>query len=76
MCPIRPHMHSIANSATKIYWIQNLLLELGLLASTSRTLFYDNAGDTYLCANLVYHSSMKHVALDYHFVTAHYMYIT
>ncbi|MFS7989750.1 putative RNA-directed DNA polymerase [Helianthus anomalus] len=25
-------------------------------------------GATYLCANPVYHSRMKHVALDYHFV--------
>lgn len=30
---------SLANGATEIYWVQNLLLELGLLASTSRTLF-------------------------------------
>jgi len=25
-------------------------------------------GATYLCANPVFHSKMKHVALDYHFV--------
>ncbi|KAJ9541946.1 hypothetical protein OSB04_028452 [Centaurea solstitialis] len=41
---------------------------LGLSATKPPTLFCDNAGATYLCANPVYHSHMKHVALDYHFV--------
>ncbi|KAJ9542535.1 hypothetical protein OSB04_029041 [Centaurea solstitialis] len=34
----------------------------------SPLLYCDNTGATYLCANPVYHSRMKHVALDYHFV--------
>ena len=32
------------------------------------TLFSDNLGATYLSANLVFHSLMKHLAIDYHFV--------
>lgn len=27
--------------------------------------FYDNLSATYTCANLVYHTQMKHLALDY-----------
>ncbi|GKE63970.1 retrovirus-related pol polyprotein from transposon RE2 [Tanacetum coccineum] len=52
----------------ELSWVQNLLLELGLSVTKPPTLFCDNAGATYLCANPVYHSHMKHVALDYHFV--------
>ncbi|KAL9997723.1 putative RNA-directed DNA polymerase [Helianthus debilis subsp. tardiflorus] len=59
---------ALANGAAELSWVQNLLLELGFLKSTSPTLFCDNAGATYLCANPIYHSRMKHVALDYHFV--------
>ena len=32
------------------------------------TLFSENFGATYLSANLVFHSCMKHLANDYHFV--------
>ena len=30
--------------------------------------FCDNLSATYLCVNPLFHSHMKHVALDYHFV--------
>ena len=33
------------------------------------TLFSDNLGVTYLSANIVFHSHMKHLAIDYHFVS-------
>ena len=48
--------------------VKNLLSELGIATSAIPTLFCDNTGATYLCANPVYHSRMKHVVLDYHFV--------
>jgi hypothetical protein len=59
---------ALANGAAELSWVQNLLLELCFSMQKSPTLFCDNAGATYLCANPVYHSRMKHVALDYHFV--------
>jgi len=31
-------------------------------------LFSDNIGATYFCVNHVFHTSMKHLAIDYHFV--------
>lgn len=48
-------------------WLLNLLSELGV-PSQVPTLFCDNIGTTYLCSNPVFHSRMKHIALDYHFV--------
>ena len=44
--------------------LSKLLAPLRLLP----TLFLDNLGVTYLSANLVFHSCMKHLAIDYHFV--------
>ncbi|KAL1219827.1 Retrovirus-related Pol polyprotein from transposon RE2 [Cardamine amara subsp. amara] len=46
----------------------SLLSELHLKSSTIPTIYCDNIGATYLCANPVFHSRMKHIALDYHFV--------
>lgn len=62
---------AVANAAAEISWVQNLLLELGIKSLHTPRLFCDNTGATYLCANPVYHSKMKHVALDYHFVREH-----
>ncbi|KAJ9567984.1 hypothetical protein OSB04_003950 [Centaurea solstitialis] len=59
---------ALANATAEILWLKNLLSELGIATSATPTFFCDNTGATYLCANPVYHSRMKHVALDYHFV--------
>lgn len=39
-----------------------------VLVQTTLTVYYDNISATYLCANPVFHTRMKHIALDYHFV--------
>ena len=59
---------ALANASAELMWIKSLLKELGVTPNHTPTLFCDNTGATYLCANPVYHSRMKHVALDYHFV--------
>lgn len=59
---------AIANTTAEILWIQNLLHEMGINLTLPPTLFCDNTGATYLCANPVFHSRMKHISLDYHFV--------
>ncbi|GJY00308.1 hypothetical protein Tco_0357326 [Tanacetum coccineum] len=48
--------------------IQDLLGELGIRIAQPPNLYCENTGGTYLCANSVYHSRTKHMALDYHFV--------
>ena len=59
---------AVANASAEITWICSLLTELGVTLPSSPVLFCDNVGATFLCANPVFHSRMKHIALDYHFV--------
>lgn len=59
---------ALANAAAEIAWVQNLLAELDIGIKQPSNLYYDNTSATYVCANPVYHSIMKHIALDYHFV--------
>ncbi|CAL1355122.1 unnamed protein product [Linum trigynum] len=59
---------SIANATVELEWIQNLLVELRQPVPAPPTLYSDNLGATYFCSNPVFHSRMKHLALDYHFV--------
>ena len=59
---------AIAAVAAEIEWVKSLLTELGVRLSNSLALYSDNLGATYLCANPVFHSRMKHLAIDDHFV--------
>lgn len=57
---------ALANAAAELAWVENLLKELNISTSAAPRLYCDKTGATYLCSNPVYHSRMKHVALDYH----------
>jgi hypothetical protein len=59
---------TIATTTVEIIWIRQLLHELGLVFNQPHTIFSDNIGATYFCVNPVFHSRMKHLAIDYHFV--------
>lgn len=59
---------SIANAAAELTWLTNLLGELRIPVSASPVIYCDNIGATNLSANPVFHSRMKHLALDYHFI--------
>ena len=59
---------SVASFSTKINWIKNLLLELRFSPHIVPTIYCDNVGATYLCSNPVFHSLMKHIAIDFHFI--------
>ena len=59
---------AIASTAAEMEWIKSLLKELGVFLPSPPVIYSDNLGATYLCANPVFHSRMKHLAIDYHFV--------
>ena len=52
---------SVTSSAVEINRIQNLLSKLHLSSHTVPPIYCDNVGATYLCANPVFHSRMKHM---------------
>ncbi|PNX98781.1 hypothetical protein L195_g022038 [Trifolium pratense] len=59
---------AVATTTAELMWLQNLLLELHMCVNQPPKLLCDNVGATYLCSNPVYHSKMKHISMDYHFV--------
>lgn len=59
---------AVANTAAELRWVCSLLSEFGIALTQQPVVFYDNVGATYLSANPVFHSRMKHLALDFHFV--------
>ena len=44
------------------------MTKLGVDLPQQLVIYYDNVVATNLCANLVFHSHMKYMALDYHFI--------
>lgn len=52
----------------EVTWVVSLLRELGLHSSHPHSLWCDNLGATYFCANLVFYIRTKYVEIDYHFV--------
>lgn len=59
---------AVANTASEIRWISSLLRELEIHLPTPPVIYCDNIGATHLSANPVFHSRMKHLALDFHFI--------
>ena len=64
---IEAKYHAIAVVA-KLQWVKLLLSELLAPMRLQSTLFSNNLGATYLSANPIFHSRMKQLTIDYHFV--------
>ncbi|CAL1359087.1 unnamed protein product [Linum trigynum] len=59
---------ALALTASETVWLQNLLTELHYTLPQAPTIFCDNLRAIHFSSNPVFHSRMKHLALDYHFV--------
>ena len=59
---------AITSALAETTWVKNLLFELGIILPKSPIIYNDNIGVTYLCENPVFHSRMKHIAVDFHYV--------
>lgn len=59
---------AVANAAAALLWVRNLFTELCCKITQAPVIYCYNAGATYVSANPVFHSKMKHLGLDYHFV--------
>ena len=60
--------HSIAATAAELCWVCSLLSELCINLVSPPIVYCDNVGATQLSSNPVFHSRMKHMAIDYHFL--------
>ena len=59
---------SVATTASELHWVCSLLTELSIYVSHSPMIYCDNVGRTHLCSNSIFHSRMKHVAIDFQFI--------
>lgn len=60
---------AIASALSETIWIKNLLFELGIPLPKLQLIYCDNNIEiTYLCKNPVFHSHMKHLTVDFHYV--------
>jgi len=59
---------AVATATAELMWLTNLIFELKIPIQHKPKLLCDNVGATYLCSNPVFHSRMKHISMDYHFV--------
>lgn len=60
--------HAVTTTTAKACWLHSLLCRLHVTSSTISIIYYDNFKATYLSANLVFHSKIKHVRVDFHFI--------
>jgi len=59
---------SVADTASEISWVCSLLNELQYSVKQVPVIYCDNIGATQLSSNPVFHSRMKHVSIDFHFI--------
>ena len=59
---------ALAHTAADVAWLRLLLKDLGVALPIQPTIFCDNMSAIALSANPVYHSRIKHLDMDYHFV--------
>jgi hypothetical protein len=58
----------VAATAAKLSWVCSLIQELSVALPSSPVIYCDNVGVTQLSSNSIFHSRMKHVVVDYHFI--------
>ncbi|KAA3477232.1 Retrovirus-related Pol polyprotein from transposon TNT 1-94 [Gossypium australe] len=58
----------VTNTTVEMNWVCSLLNDLVLQPFTCLVIYCDNIGANQLCSNLFFHSRMKHVSIDFHFI--------
>ena len=58
---------AIAVVAAELQWVKFLLSDVLAPVQLPPILFLNNLGSTYLFANPIFYSRVKHLAIDYHF---------
>ena len=58
----------VTSTTTEIDWLQSLMTELGYAFTITPTIFCNNLSATHYSTNFIFHSRMKHLAIDFHYV--------
>ncbi|CAN6716764.1 unnamed protein product [Malus baccata var. baccata] len=65
---IEAEYKALAHTVADVAWIRLILKDLGVVLLVQPTIYCDNTSAIVLSANPVYHSRIKHLDTDYHFV--------
>ena len=65
---IKAEYCAITTTFAELQWVKSLLSKFFVPIQSPLILFSDNLGANYIFANPVFHSNMKHLAINYHFV--------
>ena len=60
--------HALASIAVELCWIRMLLRDLGIFLPQPPLLWCDNVSALAIALNPVFHTQIKHIEVDYHFV--------
>ena len=52
----------------EVQWVQSLLHELGIELRHPPTIWCENISTTYLTTTPIFHSRLKHLEIDFHYV--------
>ena len=59
---------ALAHASTEVAWLRSLFSKLGISLVNTPIIWCDNQGAGALAANPVFHSRMKHIEVDVHYV--------
>ena len=62
---------ALADTTSKLFWLQWLLKDLGVSTSFATLLYCDNQSAIHITHNDVFHERTKHIKIDCHFICYH-----
>ena len=65
---------ALADTTSKLLWLQWLLKDLGVSTSSATPLYCDNQSAIHTAHNDVFHERTKHIEIDCHFIRYHLVY--
>ena len=65
---IESEYRALATTTAELYWLRQVLKDLGIYLSAPPKLWCDNVSALAVASNPVFHAHTKHIEVDYHFV--------
>ena len=68
---IKAEYHALADTTSKLFWLQWLFKGLRVSTSSATPLYCDNRSAIHIAHNDVFHERTKHIKIDCHFIRYH-----